>query len=206
MTDLARDARGAVVEPPAQNQPGANARRNLYVHNVLHSAAGTERELGERAEVRVVVDRDMEVDPARQLLGRVQPGPARQDHGGADGTGPAVDRTREPHPGADDLAAIHAGVAQDLGHQLGGGVERGWPRAGLPASRCLTPSVNFVHGLAYLSNRDPDAHGSGASVAPAEIRDRDQPRLGGRGSVLAIEDVTGFRREFGDAHEPAVLG
>ena len=61
--ELAREAGHAAVELPVEHDPGADARRDHDVDHVRQAAAGAERDLGERAEVRVVVDRDLKVEP-----------------------------------------------------------------------------------------------------------------------------------------------
>ena len=58
VTDLAGEAGGAVVEAPADDEPGADAGAEADVDDVGEAAAGAEGRLGERAQVRVVVDLD----------------------------------------------------------------------------------------------------------------------------------------------------
>ena len=55
---------------PPRTMPGADARRDHHVDHVREAAAGAERDLGERAEVGVVVDRDGQVEPPRELARR----------------------------------------------------------------------------------------------------------------------------------------
>ena len=56
VAELAGGAGVALVEAPAEDQPGADAGRQHHVDEVVHAAACAERRLRERAEVRVVAD------------------------------------------------------------------------------------------------------------------------------------------------------
>ena len=77
VAELACEAGDAAMEPAVDHDAGADARRDHHVDDVREAAAGAERELGESAEVRVVVDRDVEVEPRRELARRRSARPSR---------------------------------------------------------------------------------------------------------------------------------
>ncbi len=92
------------MEPAVDHDPGADARRDHHVDHVRQAAAGAERELGESAEIGVVVDGDVQVEPRRELLGGVR---ARHQPGRITGRADRAverDRPRERHPGPDHVA------------------------------------------------------------------------------------------------------
>ena len=93
VAELACEAGDAAMEPAVDHDPGADTRRHHHVDHVREAAAGAERDLGESAEIRIVVDRDVQVEPRRELLGGAQPVPAGQDHRRSDG---AVERRSAP--------------------------------------------------------------------------------------------------------------
>ena len=123
VAELARQAGAAAVQAAVEDQPGADAGGDLQVDEVARVAAGAERGLGERAEVRVVVDHHRDVEALAQLGGGGHADPARQDRGGADGAVALVDRARQAHAGADHGLARDARVGQRLDHELGGHLE-----------------------------------------------------------------------------------
>ena len=79
---------------------------DLHVDPVRDAAARAERELAERAEVRVVVDLDLDADPRAQLLGGVAADPARKDRRRVDHLRAAVVRAGKAHARADDAVAL----------------------------------------------------------------------------------------------------
>ena len=82
------------MQPAVEDQPGADARRDHHVDHVAEPARGAERDLRQRAEVRVVVDRDRKVEPPRELRAHVEARPVGEDHRVADrpdrSTGPEM--------------------------------------------------------------------------------------------------------------------
>ena len=113
----------AAMQPAVEDQPGADARRDHHVDHVAQAARGAERDLGQRAEVRVVVDRDREVEPPRQLRAHVEVRPVGEDHRVPDRPG-QVDRARDAHPDADHVVAAERGLAEHDVDERDGGVER----------------------------------------------------------------------------------
>src|SRR5262249_53066407 len=106
VTDLPSEARDPAVEPPVDHDPCADPGRDHDVDHVRHSAARAERHLRERPQIRVVVDRDLEVAPpdrgARPPRGpppRVPPPPAGEGDRppGRAPPGPRAPPARPPH-------------------------------------------------------------------------------------------------------------
>ena len=75
VADLAGDAAGAAVQPPAEHDAGAEAAGHLDVEHVAGAAGHAVVELGQGAEVGVVVGVDGQAEPALELLARAA-GPA----------------------------------------------------------------------------------------------------------------------------------
>ena len=113
----------AAVQAAVEDQAGADPGGDLQVDQVAGVAAGAERGLGQRAEVRVVVDHHRDVEPAAHLGGGGHPDPAGQDRGRADRAVALVDRAGQAHAGADHGLAGDARVGQRLDHELGGHLE-----------------------------------------------------------------------------------
>ena len=82
--ELARQPRGAPVEAAADQESGADARRDLHVDDVGGAARRAEARLGERAQVRVVLDCDRHAQALAQRRRRMDADPAGQDHGRSD--------------------------------------------------------------------------------------------------------------------------
>src|SRR5439155_23823166 len=69
---LTREAGGSVVEPTADDEAGTDAGAESHVDHVGQAAAGAERDLGEGAEVGIVVNRHPQAESARERLPRRQ--------------------------------------------------------------------------------------------------------------------------------------
>ena len=123
VADLARRAAGAVEQAPVDDQPGADAGGHLEVDEVARTPARRPSALGQRAEVGVVVDVDGQAEAAPHLVAaRTPTQPGRMD---AEPTVP-VDRwigPGSPRPTPSTRSRRHAGLAQQLAHELGGGVQ-----------------------------------------------------------------------------------
>ena len=139
------------MKPPVDHDPRADPGRDHQVDHVRHPAAGPERDLRERPQVRVVVDRDLEVEPARQLVQRVQPLPAGQDHRRADGAVPR-DRPRERDADSDDAFALDPGLREHDLDELGGRVES---LLGRPVDVEVLPLLG-EHGRRQVRDRDAE--------------------------------------------------
>ena len=158
VAELAGEALRAAVQAAVEHQPGADARRDHQVDEVLGVAPGAERGLGQRGEVGVVVDEDRQLEPAVHLVGGGDADPAGQDRGRADdagrrgGSGRAGTCRRRSRAPASTPAS-----ASTSPHELGGGVE------------ALVGEVVGVELLLALGE-DPRR----------EVRDRARGRGGGR--------------------------
>ena len=105
VAELAGGAAGAAVQLAAEDEAGADAAGDHEVDRVARADPGAERDLGERAEVRVVVEVHVQAEPRAELVGRPHAGPAGQDLAGVDGAGGDVDRARQADAGAEDAVA-----------------------------------------------------------------------------------------------------
>ncbi len=123
VAELAGEAAGAPVEPAVEDEPGADPRGDLEVDQVAGVAPGAERRLGQRAEVRVVVDHHRDVEPAAHLGLRGHADPARQDRRPAHDALAGLDRPGQAHAGADHRGAVDAGVGERLLDELRRGVQ-----------------------------------------------------------------------------------
>ena len=85
--------------------------------------AAPNEHLAEPAEVRVVVDLDVDAEAGRQLLRGLDALPPRQDRR-ADRAGPAIDRPRHAHARADELLVLDPRLVQQVVEQGGRRVER----------------------------------------------------------------------------------
>ena len=95
------------------------------VDRVAGAEGGAERDLGERAEVGVVVEVDGQVAEAAAQLGRDREAlPAGQDRRRADRAALVVDRPRERHADAEHAVCAEAGLGEQVVDELGGAVER----------------------------------------------------------------------------------
>ena len=125
VADLARHAAAAAVGAAVDDQPGADARGDHHVERVARVAGRAERDLGQRAQVGVVVEVDGQVAEAPAHLGRDGEAlPAGEDRGRAHRAAVVVDRARQRHADADDLGVAEAGLREQLVDELGRRVER----------------------------------------------------------------------------------
>ena len=96
VADLPGDAAGAAVQPAAEDDPGTDAAGDLEVDHVVAAARAALVQLGERAEVGVVVGVHGYAEPPLELLAGQQPLPARHDPG-PDPGGASVQRGAGTH-------------------------------------------------------------------------------------------------------------
>ena len=124
MTELARDARRAPLQPTPEHQSRPHPGGDLDVDHVLDADPDAVAALGQRAEVRVVVDFNSQLEPTLELCLGTQPGPAGQDHRRADAVLLLIDWTRQAEPDAEDVAAVDACLLHGCRDQVGRCVER----------------------------------------------------------------------------------
>ena len=106
-------------------RPGPDPGGDHHVDRVAGVAGRAERDLGERAEVGVVVEVDGQVAEAPAHLRRHREAlPAGQDRRRPHRAAVVVDRARERHADADHVAVAEPGLREQLVDQLGGRVER----------------------------------------------------------------------------------
>src|SRR4051794_29741779 len=123
VAELARGAARAAVEPSLDDERAADAGAHAHEDEVLRAAAGAPDELGERAEVGVVLHAHDHPEPLAHRRGGVHAHPARQDRGRADGAVAARDRTRDAHADAEHALAVDPGLLERALDQLRGDVE-----------------------------------------------------------------------------------
>ena len=155
---------------PPRIEPAADARRDHDVDHVGEPAGGAERDLRQRAEVRVVVDRDRQVEPPRQLGARIQARPVGEDHRVADASRSGRPGRRCPCRRRSRRERSMPGLAQHDVHQRDRGVERGGLRV-----------VDVELELALGEHGRGEIGGGHADVVVAEV----DAERGARGRVEA---------------------
>ena len=111
VAQLGRGAARSPVEPPAEDEPAADARAEGEHDHVLRAAAGADRPFGDRGGVRVVVDRDGQAQISLAALAQRHARERNVDR--EDGAAaPLVDRRRNAD--ADGGDAVVAKRVDDL--------------------------------------------------------------------------------------------
>ena len=187
VADLAGGAADADVEPAAEHEARADAGRELEVDHVLDAVAGAPDVLGQRAEVRVVVDADGQVEAvAHRARGR-DPDPAGQDRGRADRAGVGVDRARQAHPDAEDAGAVDARLGERGVDELGGGVEAlvgAVVARQLPAHLGEDGMAEVRHSHRHVRLAEVDADGGAGAAVERDQDGRAATLRAGRGGVV----------------------
>ncbi len=176
-------------------------RGDLDVDEVGGVARGAERGLGERAEVRVVVDGDREVEAHAHLVRGGDADPAGEDRGGADDARGLLDRARQAHAGADHLRALDARVVERLGDELGGRVQAVARRVvGVELEAALGEDVRGEIGDrdAQVAVAEVDADGRARRGVEGEQDRRPAALIAVRGGGLAALDDEAVSLEIGD--------
>ena len=114
MSDLTRRAGRAAEQAPVDHDPRPDAGRRFDVGEVGTVAARAPGQLGQGAEVRVVLDLDRNPQALLHLRRDAEPNPARQDGGRSGGATRRVDGARDTHAGAQHGRAVDADLGQDL--------------------------------------------------------------------------------------------
>ena len=97
---------------PAEDQPGADARREADVGEVVDAARRAEHALAERAGVGVVLELDRDAEPRLHLRRRADAVPAGEDPVGVELAAAPVDRRRQAHADAEHAILLDPGVAR----------------------------------------------------------------------------------------------
>ena len=154
----------AAVEAAVEDQAGADAGGDLQVDEIAGVAAGAERGLRERAEVRVVVDHHRDARGAsaarRRRSCRSSPAGWRSSRP-CRGSRALVDRAREAHAGADHRLPRDARVGERLDHELG---------------RHLEAFVGVVIGVERSCALGEDRAARGRTRPRADASARSRPR------------------------------
>ena len=198
MAELAGDACRPVVEAASQDEAGADAGGHHHVDHVGEPASRAEGHLREGAEVGVVVHLDLDAQTPRELLARVDAGPAGHD-GRSHRSRVPVERPRERHAGADQAAAVGLRLGEHLCGKVGRGVER---RGGVVVDLERDDALG-EHRRGEVGDRDADVpvaevdaeRGANRSVEPQE--NRRSAAAGGAGAA---------RRLLGDHPAPLQVG
>ena len=201
VADLARHAAAATVRAAVDDQSRADARRHHHVDRVAGVAGGAERDLGERAEVGVVVEMHRQVAEAPAHLGRDgETLPAGEDRGRADGAAVVVDRPGQRHADADHVRGAEAGLLEQVLDELGGGVERA---LGVVVD-VLGPHRLGEHGAREVGDRgvdavvaEVDADDRARGAIEREQRRRPPGGHAGRGVGVGVLDDQPVRLEVG---------
>ena len=112
MADLTGDPHVAVVGCPVEDQAGADARADLEEHQVANAAVGSPGDLGQRAQVGVVVQENRELQGFFEALQDVDAHPFGQDGSLRHGSRAPVDGAGNADAGAHQGGAFHAAVSQ----------------------------------------------------------------------------------------------
>ena len=152
MPDLAGRAGRASKQAPIDHDPGADARRRLDVGKVRTVPTGAPGQLGQRAEVGVVLDLDRDPKALFHLRRDAEPNPTGEDGGRPGGAMGAVDRPGDAHAHAQHTGALHGDLGQDLREHGGCDVERS---SGLTIDVQVIPAFR-EHVVAEV--RDGDRH------------------------------------------------
>jgi hypothetical protein len=188
--------------PAVDDEARADAGGDHHVDGVAGVARGAQRDLGERAQVGVVVEVDREVaEAAAHLGGHREALPAGQDRGRADGAAVVVDRARERHADADHVGVAEAGLGEQLVDELGGGVER---VLGVVVD-VLGPHRLGEHGAREVGDggvdavvAEVDADHRARRAVEREQRRRAARGHAGRGVRVRVLDDQPVRLEVGD--------
>ncbi len=216
VADLAGHPCRSVEQPAVHDQPGADAGRDLQVGGVAAAGRRAPVELGQRAEVGVVVHVDRQLEPRRERLRRSDSHPAGQDRGRPHAPRAHVDRPGQAEAYADHVAARDARLGQHLLDQLRGRVEAG-----------LGGVVGLHGALGLGEDRVAEVGGGHAQVALAEVdadgrpgraAERQEPRrpaapLRGAAVLALDEHPLGLElahdardRRPGEARDPRQVG
>ena len=155
VAELARRAGEAVVEPPAEDEAGTDAGRRLHVDDLARAAARAPHDLGQRAQVRVVLDPHRHAELLLHQLLRPRPDPAGQDRRVADLAGVAQQRTGQPHADAGHRPGARPELVEQPRHDRTG--ERRCPRRRPCPSAAAPPTPR---GRCGRGRRRPPAGGS----------------------------------------------
>ena len=150
--DLAGRTGRASQQAPVDHDPGADAGRRLDVGKVRTVPPRAPGQLGQRAEVRVVLDLDRDPKALLHLRRDAKPDPTREDGGRPGGAVGAVDRPGNAHTHAQHARALHGDLGQDLRKHGGCDVERS---SGLAIDVQVIPAFR-EHVVAEV--RDGDRH------------------------------------------------
>ena len=174
--------------------PGADAAGELQVDDVVPAAGAALVQLGERAEVGVVVGVHGYAEPSLELLAGQQPLPARHD-AGPDPGGPPVQRGRDAHPDGLQVGQVEVAPRRQRTDHRRRPVEHLGPvRVDVDQGVLLG-----VHGTEPVGNGDPDVtvpdvdpgHAAGRRAEPDLYRRSPAAALVRAGPVVGLGDLTG---------------
>ena len=192
VAELAGHAAGAAVEPPAEDQPRADAGRELEVDEVRRAASRAVGQLGQRAEVRVVVDADRDVEPPPHLLAGGHADPARAGSPRSRQRRRRARRAGQPEAGADHARALDAGLGERLADQVERHVEALVRRVvDVHRRRALGEDVRrqVADGHAHVAVAEVDAErGAGRRVERQQDRRAAALLAVRRALLLALDD------------------
>jgi hypothetical protein len=154
------------VQAPAGEDPAADARAEHHGEEVIGVAAGAGRRLGERHEVRVVLDDHRHVGVRGEERRQADVVPRRHEGRQHDPAGRVLDGRGQPHADAGQQRGIQPVLRQQSLH-LG-------PHGGDDRLRVLVGQPRAAHAADDVAREVGDGHGE---VAGAEVDRGDGSRL-----------------------------